>query len=184
MKGIIIYKGKYGATLQYADWLADALALPVFPAGDERPAAFALADYVIMGSSIYIGKLQLREWLLNNQALLLDKRLFFFLVSGTPLNERTKLEQFIEKNVPPLIRQRCSFYFLPGRLLFKKLSWTDRLLLKMGAWLGKKKGETIVITDYDEVKAEHLQSLINAVRSECGIPVRTGDKDLLKQSAK
>lgn len=184
MKGIIIYKGKYGATLQYADWLGDALGLPVFPAGDETLSAFAKADYVIMGSSIYIGKLQLREWMLNNQALLLDKKLFFFLVCGTPLNEQAKLEQFIEKNAPPLIRQRCSFYFLPGRLVFKKLSWTDRLLLRMGAWLGKKKGETIVMKDYDEVKEAHLQSLINTVRDQCGMPSVSSDKDLLKQPVK
>ncbi|HEY8918158.1 MAG TPA: flavodoxin domain-containing protein [Chitinophaga sp.] len=183
MKGIIIYKGKYGATLQYADWLADALALPVFPAGDESPSAFALADYVIMGSSIYIGKLQLREWMLNNQAMLLDKRLFFFIVCGTPLNERAKLEQFIENNVPPLIRQRCFFCFLPGRLIFKNLSWTDRLLLRMGAWLARKKGETITTADYDDVKAEHLQYLINTVREECEIP-KAPRENLLKQTAK
>lgn len=183
MKGIIIYKGKYGATLQYADWLADALALPVFPAGDESLSAFALADYVIMGSSIYIGKLQLREWILNNQALLLDKRLFFFLVSGTPVNERAKLEQFIERNIPTLIRQRCFFYFLPGRLIFKNLSWTDRLLLRIGAWLAKKKGETITTADYDDVRKEHLQNLLGKVREECGVPVARKE-DLLKQPAK
>ena len=29
MKGIIIYKGKYGATAQYAQWLGEELNFPV-----------------------------------------------------------------------------------------------------------------------------------------------------------
>lgn len=171
MKGIIIYKGKYGATLRYADWLGDALGLQVFPAGDEGPAAFHAADYVIMGSSVYIGKLQLHEWLINNEVLLLDKKLVFFIVCGTPLKEKEKLEGFIKSNVPLLIRQRCSFYFLPGRLVFSQLSWTDRLLLRIGAWIGKRKGETVRVKDYDDVKMEHLQPIIDEIKENYLNPV-------------
>ena len=29
MKGLIIFKGKYGATRQYAGWIGDELQLPV-----------------------------------------------------------------------------------------------------------------------------------------------------------
>jgi len=183
MKGIIVYKGKYGATLQYADWLGDALHLPVFPAGDESAAAFHAADYVIMGSSIYIGKLRLHEWLLKNEVLLLDKKLIFFMVCGTPLKERDKLEGFIKNNVPLLIRQRCSFYFLPGRLVFNNLTRADRLLLRIGAWMGKKTGAPAVITDYDNVKMEHLQPIINEVKDNMN-PVRPIMEPLPKQFIK
>jgi menaquinone-dependent protoporphyrinogen IX oxidase len=66
MKGLVIYKGKYGATKQYAMWIAQELQLPVasadrFPA-DELPKY----DYFILGSSVYIGKLEIKDWLKKN----------------------------------------------------------------------------------------------------------------------
>jgi menaquinone-dependent protoporphyrinogen IX oxidase len=167
MKGVIIYKGKYGATLQYADWLGTMLDLPVYTAGDERPAELAAADYVIMGSSVYIGKLQLRNWLAAHQSRLLNKKLFFFTVCGTSLQERDKLENFIRTNVPIQIQQHCTFYFLPGRLEFRKLTFTDRLLLKIGARMSRKTGAPAIIKDYDDVKQEHLESIVKAVKDQC-----------------
>jgi len=172
MKGVIIYKGKYGATLQYADWLATELDLPVYPAGDECAKELAAADYLVLGSSIYIGKLQLREWLAAHEHLLVSKKLFFFMVGGTPLHERDKLEKFIRTNVPATIQQRCMFFFLPGRLEFRKLSRTDRLLLRIGAWMSKKSGAPAIIQDYDNVKQEHLQSLISAIKDRYLAPAR------------
>lgn len=44
MKGIIIYKGKYGATRQYANWLGSIFGLPVVEAGAETPEQLAEAD--------------------------------------------------------------------------------------------------------------------------------------------
>ena len=37
MKAIVIYKGKYGSTAQYAEWIAEALYLPVLDI-DQEPA--------------------------------------------------------------------------------------------------------------------------------------------------
>ena len=61
MKGLVIYKGKYGATKQYAMWIGQELQLPVassdrFPI-DELPKY----DYFILGSSVYIGQLEIKE---------------------------------------------------------------------------------------------------------------------------
>ncbi|HWV65705.1 flavodoxin domain-containing protein, partial [Chitinophaga sp.] len=77
MKGLIIYKGKYGATRQYALWLGDALGWPVVPAGLETTQQLLNAECIILGSSIYIGKLQLRKWVKEHENLIISKRLFF-----------------------------------------------------------------------------------------------------------
>jgi menaquinone-dependent protoporphyrinogen IX oxidase len=159
MKGIIIYRGKYGATRQYAEWLSSALGLAVLPAGLETKEQIASASHIIIGSSIYIGKLQMREWLKKNQLLLTDKKVYLFIVAGTPPNEKEKLEGYFKANVPPGMLGKIKHYFLPGKLEFKKLSWIDKLLLKTGAMLAKQSGETISTTDYNEVKRENITAL-------------------------
>ncbi|NLR60562.1 hypothetical protein HGH93_20805 [Chitinophaga polysaccharea] len=163
MKGIIIYKGKYGATQQYAAWLSAALNIPVAAAGNETKDQLKDADYIIMGTSVYIGKLQLRDWVKKNQGLLTGKKLFLYLVSGTPAAEKEKLEGYITGSIGADIGNKCTCFFLPGKLEFRKLSWVDKCLLTMGAKLAKGRGESISVADYNDVKVEHLSGLIASV---------------------
>nr|WP_295868276.1 flavodoxin domain-containing protein [uncultured Chitinophaga sp.] len=163
-KGIIIYKGKYGATQQYAAWLAAALDIDAVTAGKETKAQLANAGYIILGTSIYIGKIQLRRWINNHREQLAGKRLFLFLVAGTPVSEKQKLEAYITANISADIRSVCQFFFLPGKLEFKKLSRIDRWLLSVGARLAKGRGENIVTADYNDVRQENLSGIIKAVR--------------------
>jgi menaquinone-dependent protoporphyrinogen IX oxidase len=164
MKGAIIYKGKYGATRQYATWLGEQLGLPVLELENAGATVIAELDYLILGASIYIGKTQHKDWLERNASLIKDKKLFYFIVCGTPLTEKQKLEQIIEKNIPPVLQQPSSVWFLLGRLIIKNLSWKDRMMLKMGAKLEKNPDvKKNMLSDFDEVKKENLTSLIKAV---------------------
>ena len=112
MKGIIIYKGKYGATEQYAQWLGIDLHLPVMPA-DEFPAGkIKDFDFLLIGSSVYIGKLQISRWLKENEIQLLGKKIFFFQVAATPPGEKQKLQVYFDSSVPESVRKNCQIFFL------------------------------------------------------------------------
>lgn len=163
MKGIIIYKGKYGATRQYAEWVASTLGFSIINAGQEAKEQLSSADFIILGSSIYIGKLQLRDWLTKNAPLLANKKVYLFIVAGTPPDEREKLEGYYKANVPPALLGKIKYYFLPGKLEFNKLSWKDRLLLKAGSILAKRSGEKISTKDYNDVKRANITALIDDV---------------------
>lgn len=163
MKGLIIYKGKYGATRQYAEWLSSTLGFAVLPAGQETKEQLNNADYIIIGSSIYIGKLQIKNWLKSNELLMANKKVYLFIVAGTPPDEKEKLEGYYKANVPLTLLNKIKYYFLPGKLEFNKLSWMDKLLLKTGAMLAKRSGEVISTKDYNEVKRENIKGLIDAV---------------------
>ncbi|QJB37103.1 hypothetical protein HF324_04240 [Chitinophaga oryzae] len=169
-KGIIIYKGKYGATQQYATWLAAALNIQAVTAGQETKQQLAAAGYVVLGTSIYIGKLQLRNWINNHKDQLAGKKLFLYLVAGTPVSETQKLEGYLTANISDDIRLRCQCFFLPGKLEFGKLSLPDRWLLSIGAWLAKRRGENIVTADYNHVRPENLTDIINAVNATNEVP--------------
>lgn len=163
MKGLIIYKGKYGATRDYAALLSKELDLPVF-----TPTVIGRqlmeADYVLIGSSVYVGKLQLQSWLIRNQEWLKTKKLFFFIVCGTPAGDKEKTDKIIADNIPLTLRNN-SIFFLKGRMIRHQLSWTDRLLLKMGAWLTKDPEERKRMQgDFDGVGMPALRPLLQALK--------------------
>ena len=165
MRGIIVYKGKYGATKQYADWLARELQLPVLSADDPTSRQLKDFDVVVIGTSVYIGKLKIAAWIKENQPILEDKKLFLFLVSGTNPSEKGKLDAYVRSGIPEEIRIRCKIFYLPGRVILEKLSWKDRFLLKMAGRLTKNSdGKKNKPADFDNVKQEHLSEMIDAAK--------------------
>ena len=166
MKGLVIYKGKYGATKQYAMWIGQELRLPVasadrFPV-DELPNY----DYFILGSSVYIGKLEIKDWLKKNFNALTNKKIFFFQVAASPPEQIEKRESYNKGSLPPDILKKIQFYYLPGRMIMRNLSAWDRFMLKMGAKLAKDPLEKkAMLTDFDHVKKEKILPLIDAIRT-------------------
>jgi menaquinone-dependent protoporphyrinogen IX oxidase len=161
MKGMIIYKGKYGATRQYAIWLSTALELPIAQAGSETVEQLADADYVIMGASVYMGKLQMKRWMKENLTFLSTKKLYLFVVSGTPLDKVDRLQEYINNNVPEELRSRVECFFFPGKLEFNKLSLKDKLLLKIGAWLSRgSEKDKVQLADYNKVNRLNIARLV------------------------
>ncbi|MDP4129871.1 MAG: flavodoxin domain-containing protein [Bacteroidota bacterium] len=165
MKGIIVHKGKYGATRQYAEWLGAELKLPVQPADDLTKEKLLLFDYIITGSSVYVGKLLIKKWLKQNSVLLGGKKLFLFIVCGTPESEPAKQQDIIKRNVPASLLDSQNIFFLPGRLVKQKLSWKDALILRLGGWVEKDPvKKKAMLSDIDGVKIENLSNIIESVR--------------------
>jgi menaquinone-dependent protoporphyrinogen IX oxidase len=163
MKPIVIYQGKYGATRQYAEWIADFIKCPVFQPR-ELSNELNSAEVLILGSSVYIGKLQLRDWLKRNAPAIENKSIFLFVVCGTPPEKRVQLEGYLKTSVPAGIIDKCSIFFLPGRLVYKKLSGMDKFLLRMGALLGDANTKKSMLTDYDSVKRANLEPLLKEIK--------------------
>jgi menaquinone-dependent protoporphyrinogen IX oxidase len=166
MKGAIIFKGKYGATRQYADWLGQELSIPVLDLSHAGPEEVVQYDYLVIGAAVYEGRTLHRKWLHKHVAGLKNKKLFHFIVCGTPQTEPQKLQAIVDRNIPEILRQPSSVWFLRGRMVKKKLNWSDRMMLKIGASLEEKpEVKQAMLQDFDEVKKENIASLAGAVRA-------------------
>ena len=55
MKGIIIYKSKYGSTRKYAGWLKEATGFEMVEADKAKIDEVAQCDTIIFGGGIYAG---------------------------------------------------------------------------------------------------------------------------------
>ncbi|PUZ29287.1 hypothetical protein DCC81_07460 [Chitinophaga parva] len=166
MKAVIIYAGKYGATEQYAQWLAERLQLPVLKADDANAAALAGYDLVILGSSVYVGQLVIRTWLQAHQVALLSKKLLLFIVCGSTYQDPPEQRKVLENNLEPALRKTTRVFFLPGRCIIKNLSWKDRLLLRFGALAAKDPVQKAAMrSGFDRLDRAALDELASAARA-------------------
>ena len=166
MRGLVIYKGKYGATKQYAMWIGQELQLPVASADRFHIDDLPNYDYFILGSSVYIGKLEIKNWLKKNFTVLENKKIFFFQVAASPIEQIEKRQSYNKASLPPSILKKIQFYYLPGRMIMRNLSGWDRFMLKMGAKLAKDPVEKkAMLTDFDHVKKENILTVIEAIRT-------------------
>jgi len=166
MKGLVIYKGKYGATKQYAMWIGQELQLPVASADRFHIDELPKYDFFILGSSVYIGKLEIKDWLKKNFNVLQNKKIFFFQVAGSPVEQIEKRQSYNKASLPPSILKKTQFYYLPGRMIMRNLSGWDRFMLKMGAKLTKDPVEKkAMLTDFDHVKKEKVIPIMEGVRT-------------------
>ncbi|MBO9201932.1 MULTISPECIES: flavodoxin domain-containing protein [Niastella] len=166
MKGLIIYRSRYGATRQYAHWLGEELQLPLRQPEEISSEDIANCDFVIIGSSVYVGKLLIRKWLAKQMPILQNKKIFLFIVCGTPPEEQEKLNVILKNNSQLSLLKQATIYFLHGRMLLKGLHWLDRFGLKLGASLVKDpKVKKEMVTDFDDVRKEHIIPLVKEVEA-------------------
>lgn len=166
MKGLVIYKGRYGATKQYAAWIGNELGLPVASADRFPKDQLENYDYFIIGSSVYIGQLEIKKWLKKNLNLLINKKVFLFQVAASPVTDKEKRYGYNTASVPAAILNNAKTFFFPGRMIKRNLGWFDRFMLKMGAKMAKDPAESErMLTDFDDVKKEHVLPLITTVKA-------------------
>jgi len=173
MRGIIVFKGKYGATAQYAQWLASELQLPAIQADQVSEDELRMFDVVIVAGSVYIGKWLMRDWVKQYLNVLRAKKVFFLIVCGTPASAKNEQIKIANDNTPADLSNQAETFFLPGRLVIRELSWLDRFMLKMGARMQKDPViRERMLQDVDNIRKENLVEIIRKIKSSnsCDIP--------------
>ncbi|MDO6432707.1 flavodoxin domain-containing protein [Flavitalea sp. BT771] len=166
MNGLVLYRSRYGATRQYAEWIGTDLRLPVIDPDMLNDQLLAGCDFLVIGTSVYLGDLLLKAWLKGNKHRLEQKKLFFFIVCA-PSPDASGHGQIIMDNIPgDLLRPSTDIVFLPGRWIFRQLSPTDGRVLKEKALAETDPAKKAALSqDSDAVKKEHIAGLLDAVRS-------------------
>ena len=140
MAGIIIYKGKYGATEQYSAWLAQELNLPHYEAGTENPEILKYCSFVVLGTSVYVGTFQLAKWIWKHQPALQGKKIFLFVVCGTPASEKDKLDPLIQKKYSLRIIEKHQSVFSYGKDDQKRVVFVRQNYPANGCFHGLRSG--------------------------------------------
>lgn len=132
MNGAIFYSGKRGSTEQYAQWIGEAIGLPVFDVNNAKvdPADY---DFLILGSSVIFMKMTIRKWVQANWDGIKQKPTLLFSVSGVTADDPL-LQDWLRASYPNELVEQSPHFGLGGRLDLSKFSWWMKLFMTIGAY--------------------------------------------------
>lgn len=142
-KILILYTTKYGYTERTANRLKAELGQDVRLVNLMKEQAPALdgCDTVILGGSVYYGKVQkqLTAYISRNLEELKHKKLGLFISAGLP-DEEKKRQELLAAFPAPLREQAVCADILGDEIAFAKLSWLDKLITR--TVMGSKTGHS------------------------------------------
>lgn len=92
MKGLVLYKSKYGATKKYAEWIAEELDADFCDMAKFKVSHMLNYDTVILGSGIYAGSCEAFKYMKKYALALGGKNVFIFAVGMSPESRKIVAE--------------------------------------------------------------------------------------------
>ena len=130
----IIYKSKYGATKQYAEWIAEALNAELLEASSIKPAQLLAYDVVIYGGGLYANSINGVKLVADNSC----KSLVVFTVGLTD-PQTTDYTTMLAKTFKPERLAQIKVFHLRGSSDYEKLSFVHKGIISMVRKSGEKK---------------------------------------------
>lgn len=129
MKGIILYKSKYGATKKYAQWLQEATGFDCMELKNADIRQVEAYDTIILGGGVYASGIAGLSFFRKNKERLQGKKLLIFFVGASPYDEKA-MEQAKEHNLKEDLKDIPIFY-CRGSWDEDSMSMVDRNLCRM-----------------------------------------------------
>jgi len=136
MKAVVIYKTKYGTTKQYAEWIAEALEIPLFEATAIKPAQLLDYDVIIYGGGLYAGGVIGSKLVAENPCNCL---ILFTVGAADP--STTDYKDILEKNFSQDLLSKTKIFHLRGGIDYSKLSLVHKGMMAMLRKMVKKKSK-------------------------------------------
>ncbi len=139
MKSIVLYKSKYGNTLQYAKWIGEALNCEVRDLKDFKRKEISQYEEIIFGSGVYMGKLNKIDQVLK---MFKTKPITIFACAGH-LFDQNEISKLKERHFTQEQLSFHQFFYLPGGVDFTKLTgMTKKMVLFFLKMIEKKENKT------------------------------------------
>ncbi|MFP4177217.1 MAG: flavodoxin domain-containing protein [Acholeplasmataceae bacterium] len=173
MKGIVLYKSKYGHTLRYATWLSEALDWELRELSDFKKKEVGSYESVVFGTGVYMNRM---KGIGRVKRLFRDKPITIFACGGNDGVEE-EIERIRTRNLSRDEQDFHAFFYLPGGLDFTRvkgpMGWMMRLSSRM---IEKKKNRTQEEEDFlkgfndptDLVDRKHIEPILDHIRKRQG----------------
>ena len=129
MKGIIIYKTKYGTTKKYVDWLIEDTKFDSIEVDKANINSVKDYDTIILCGPVYASSIKGLSFIRKNYNNLKDKKLAIFGVGASPL-EDTTIENLMTFSIKKDLKEIPLFYGR-GAMDEDNLSFKDKMLCKL-----------------------------------------------------
>lgn len=175
MKVIVLYTSKYGSTETYARWIAEALKCSAKRLQDVQRQELTDYDVILYGGGLYASGIAGLKKFLTLMNDVEDKRLILFMVGMTNPSEASVYTEIAERDLTSEWIGRFETFAFRGNILFSKLSWLHKLMMKVPKSELEKKpmaerteedqlflemfGKDVIFTDKEQIKP-----LLNALQ--------------------
>ena len=130
MKTVILYKTKNGSTKEYADFLkSQSKDSEICDIDDFNMSLINSFDKVIIGSATYGGQIIALNFLTKNWERLKEKEVFLFTVGMMDPKSKSSMTSY--ETIPQNIRNNIKYIKVPGRLNEDRLSFIQKLMVKV-----------------------------------------------------
>lgn len=158
-KGIVLYKSKYGATKQYATWLAEMTGFDLVEISKANIHDIETYNTIILCGGVYASSIAGLSFLKKHAKTLHGKKIVILAVGATPYEEHV-LDTIREHNLKHEIKDLPLFY-AHGVFDENKMSFRDRTLIKMLRKSLKKKDPNTYTTLEQTIMSVNQQKANN-----------------------
>lgn len=173
MKGIVVYKSKYGSTKKYAEWIAEDTGFDCVEAGKANAKTIAEYDTVIFGGGLYASGIAGLSFLKKNLSSMNGKKVIAFCCGASPYEE-SYFKEMKDYNMKDQLADIPLFY-CRGACSMDGMSFKDKTLCKMVRKSLEKKDpkdyavwEAALVEAVDTGKDWTDKEYIKPIIEECG----------------
>jgi len=133
-KTLVLHYSIYGTTKKYAEWIAGDLGGDLCAIADFNKGSLVNYDVIVIGSSLYAGKIRGLDILVKNYEVLRGKKLVVFtcgLADYSKEEHRNTIAKRIKETIPENIMKDISLFFLRGGIDYGKISRKHRIMMAM-----------------------------------------------------
>lgn len=182
-KTIVIYKSKYGASAQYAAWIAEELGCRAVSIDEFKKNDLKNYDNVIYGGGVQAGGIKeldkFMKWIKSDLKLLdmhrsgkisredLEKsgvaeRHYAIFAVGINLDDTEARQQLRDINFPKNYMKQLPCFYLPGEYHPENLKGADKMIMNLAQKMirGKRESE---ITDNDKIMISYMENGCNLI---------------------
>lgn len=170
MKNIVLYKSKYGNTLSYAKWIAEALDYEIRDFSKFHKNEVKNYQHIIFGSGVYMGKMNHIKKVLQ---IFKDKPIMIFACAGNN-NDKEEIDVIKKSNFTDHELSFHRFFYLPGGVDFTKVKGIKKIMLNVFKNILEKKqnktNDEIAILDAFTnptyyVDKKHINDIVNYAKN-------------------
>ena len=129
MSGIILYKSKYGAAKQYAEWIAERTGFSCIRTEDADIKKISDYDVIVLGGGIYASGIAGLSFLKKNTGKLKGKKIIVFCCGASPYEQKA-FEAVKQHNLKGELAGIPCFY-CRGAFDMSEMTFRDRTLCRM-----------------------------------------------------
>lgn len=150
MKALVVYWSKTGFTEKYAKWIAEELNADLISGEKVEKDMLDEYDMYVFGGSLHAVGIGGAQFIKKNIDIIKNKKTAVFAAGASP-GRREIIEEVKAKNFRREELNAFRFFYLRGGFDFNKLSFKDKMLMRMMKWkLNKKKKSSKKLTEDEE----------------------------------